>query len=171
MGNSYRIHQAGPESIELQLTSYLEEKLELPFEYEFQNITHLYIDFTDVEAINSGGIKIWVRFVEKLASYSNLKVYFRKCNRIIINQIYKTAGFIPRNAEVISILAPVFCEQCDRSFNVFQDMQLIPDDINDILIHMDPPQCGQFPSCKKHWEVDIHEEGFNRFLEITKKVS
>ena len=42
---------------------------------------NIFINLTNVEYINSSGIKRWVNFMEKLASFIEAKVFLTNCNR------------------------------------------------------------------------------------------
>ena len=89
------------------------------FEYEplLENPGKIYkIDFNELKMINSTGIREWIRFVEKLGSAVEFQ-YFN-CPHIIIQQMNMVAGFLTKNAKVLSFYAPYFCEETDEEEHI-----------------------------------------------------
>lgn len=160
---SYELSEEDSSSLELKLNGYFDEFASLPENIDFSKYKSFYIDFSGVDFINSGGIKLWVNFAETLDTHTELKTYFRKCKRIVVDQINLIEGFLPANAEVLSVYVPIFCDKCERSFNAFQDISKLKENFHEIFSRVQDPQCGEFPKCTKSFEVDIIDERFFKF--------
>lgn len=70
-------------------------------------------DFGEVTAINSCGIREWVKFVHKLTHVELLLV---NCPIPIVKQLSLISNF-KGEGKVKSFYAPYFCEKCDEGFN------------------------------------------------------
>lgn len=63
-----------------------------------------------LKAINSTGIREWIRLMQTL----NLaQITFSNCPKIFIDQVNMVSGFIPANSKVISFYVPYFNEDLD----------------------------------------------------------
>ncbi len=158
------IREASPTTLEMQIAGNLDEHARFPADFDFSKATNLYIDFSLVNFINSGGIKVWVNFSEKLGAFGNLNVHLRKCNRVIIDQVNRTVGFLGPNAKVLSLYIPVFCNKCENSLQVFQEVpsaEIVQEQIFDKI-----EGCAYGPSrtSRTNWELDFIEEEFFKFL-------
>lgn len=164
MDFSYEYSVSSAQVSELKLIGYLDETSTLPTEEDFSKVEKLFIDFSQLDFINSGGIKTWIIFIDKLEQINSLKVYFRKCPQTVVDQINLVHGFLPKNGQVISVFVPVFCNKCERCFNVFQDMKNLDTDFEQLPERVDNPHCGEFPGCKSEFEIDVVKEHYFRFL-------
>lgn len=168
MGPKIEINDIESGKANLSIQGFFDEKLKFPADYNFEGLQHLVIDFELMEGINSFGVKTWIRFMERLQKIDQLKVTFEKCNRMVIDQMIKIEGFIPKSVSVISFNAPIYCGVCDQSFSVNRKVEQAPENIDEILEAVDPEACTNYPTCKKKWEVDLTEDEYNRFLKIIK---
>ncbi len=66
------------------------------------------LDLEGVSAINSVGIREWIKWVKALPGSTQLSV--RKCPKIIVDQINMVAGFLPANAKVESFYVPYYSD-------------------------------------------------------------
>ena len=165
MNFSISIKNVSTSSKEIFLEGFIDENSEFPSEVDFSAVDKLYINFEKVGFINSGGIKVWVYFCESLEKFPDLKVFLKKCPAKILEQINKTKGFLPKNAKVISAYVPIFCNSCERTFEVFQDMTYLIHDSADLFEKVADPACGSFPRCRNKWERDYCEHSLFKFLE------
>ena len=165
MSLDYTVNEINPTTVELLLGSIIDEKTILPLDYDFSEKQNLYIDFSKVVFLNSEGIKVWVGFSERMGSHCHLNIFYRKCNRMIIDQVNRTVGFLGSNAKILSVYVPVFCNTCEANFQVFQDVNKLTEEPRDILDRVKAPDCEKFPTCKKKWELDFSPRQFFKFLE------
>ena len=161
---SYSINETGATTLELQLEGFLDEFARLPDDHDFSECKSLYVDFGKVDFINSGGIKLWVNFIDNLERLPELKIYFRKARRMVVDQINLIEGFLPKNAQLLSVYVPVFCNKCENSMEVFQDVSKLNDNYDEIIMRVEDPNCGEFPKCRKEFEIDVIPEQYFRFL-------
>ena len=66
------------------------------------------IDLDKVSAINSVGIREWIRWIKEIPSTVALSV--RRCPKIIVDQINMVAGFLPKGTQVASFYVPYYCD-------------------------------------------------------------
>ena len=65
------------------------------------------LDLEHVTSINSCGIREWINW---LKDASNTKLVFKKCPKVIIDQINMVSGFLPEKARVESFYVPYYSE-------------------------------------------------------------
>lgn len=66
------------------------------------------IDLDKVTAINSVGIREWIKWVKTMPAAAKLSV--RKCPKIIVDQINMVAGFLPMGTTVESFFVPYYSD-------------------------------------------------------------
>lgn len=66
------------------------------------------LDLDKVTAINSVGIREWIKWVKTMPAASKLAV--RKCPKIIVDQINMVAGFLPAGTVVESFYVPYYSD-------------------------------------------------------------
>ncbi|NQZ00305.1 MAG: hypothetical protein HRT45_06505 [Bdellovibrionales bacterium] len=66
------------------------------------------LDLDNVKSINSCGIREWIKWVKTIPGES--KITYKKCPKVIVDQINMVAGFLPDNAKVESFYVPYFSE-------------------------------------------------------------
>lgn len=66
------------------------------------------LDLEGVNAINSVGIREWIKWVKAFPTTLQLSV--RKCPKIIVDQINMVAGFLPTHAVVESFFVPYYSD-------------------------------------------------------------
>lgn len=113
-------------------------------------------DFNGVKAINSCGIREWVKFTEQFDAET--KLIYENCTQIIIEQINMVAGFIRKGSQVASFYAPYFCEECDDERKVL---------VNGSQIEGTSAPEMNCPDCNKAMEFDALEDQYFRFLKMT----
>ncbi|MCJ8277925.1 MAG: hypothetical protein HRT44_01690 [Bdellovibrionales bacterium] len=160
---NYKIKELDKDNVELVLSGFLEESSQLPHDLDLSNKMALYIDFEDLKFINSGGIKNWVKFANKIENFDDLTVVFKNCHRIIIDQINLVEGLLPSNASVLSLYVPIFCGQCEKSYEVFQIVNQMSDNFDTFLSRVTPASCQSSERCTK-LELDIFPELYFKFL-------
>lgn len=66
------------------------------------------LDLNGVTAINSVGIREWIKWVKSFPAGTKLSV--RKCPKIIVDQINMVAGFLPAGTRIESFYVPYYSD-------------------------------------------------------------
>ncbi len=66
------------------------------------------VDLDKVTAINSCGIREWIKWIR--TAPPSAAITYRKCPKVIVDQINMVAGFLPTNAKVGSFYVPYYSE-------------------------------------------------------------
>ncbi len=74
----------------------------------FEGASEIILDLENVSAINSCGIREWIKWLK--SADANSKVIYRRCPKIIVDQINMVSGFLPENGTVESFYVPYFNE-------------------------------------------------------------
>ena len=69
---------------------------------------NIIIDLEKVSAINSCGIREWIKWIEGAAGAE--KITYKNCPKVIVDQINMVAGFLPTNGFVESFYVPYYSE-------------------------------------------------------------
>lgn len=75
-------------------------------------IDQLVLDLEKIDAINSCGIREWIKWIQ--SAPSQCKIEFRNCPKVIIDQINMVKGFLPENAIVESFYVPFYSEETGK---------------------------------------------------------
>jgi len=70
--------------------------------------TQIVFDLEGVTAINSVGIREWIKWIKTLPA--SVKMAVRKCPKIIVDQINMVAGFLPPGTQVESFYVPYYSD-------------------------------------------------------------
>ena len=70
--------------------------------------TAVVLDLSGVTAINSVGIREWIKWVKAFPATVQLSV--RKCPKIIVDQINMVAGFLPAATRIESFFVPYYSD-------------------------------------------------------------
>jgi anti-anti-sigma regulatory factor len=74
----------------------------------FDGAQSIILDLEKVSAINSCGIREWIKWLK--AAPAGSQIVYRNCPKIIVDQINMVAGFLPENGRVESFFVPYFNE-------------------------------------------------------------
>jgi hypothetical protein len=66
------------------------------------------LDLEGITAINSFGIREWIKWIKGLPA--TLKLSVRRCPKIIVDQINMVAGFLPPSTTIESFFVPYYSE-------------------------------------------------------------
>ncbi len=66
------------------------------------------VDLENVSAINSCGIREWIKWIR--TAPPSARVVYKKCPKIIVDQINMVAGFLPENGKVESFFVPYYSD-------------------------------------------------------------
>jgi anti-anti-sigma regulatory factor len=94
------------------------------------------VDLGGVTAINSVGIREWIKWTKALPA--GCKMTVRNCPKIIVDQINMVLGFLPAGTVVESFYVPYYSEASGNEKMVlflngreFKDGKVSPPDVND----------------------------------------
>lgn len=66
------------------------------------------VDLDGVSAINSCGIREWIKWIRTAPTGS--QIVYRKCPKVIVDQINMVTGFLPDNGKVESFYVPYYSD-------------------------------------------------------------
>ena len=66
------------------------------------------LDLNEVTAINSVGIREWIKWVKTMPA--SVKLSVRRCPKIIVDQINMVAGFLPAGTLIESFYVPYYAD-------------------------------------------------------------
>ncbi len=70
--------------------------------------TAVVLDLDGVTAINSVGIREWIKWVKTMPS--SVKLSVRRCPKIVVDQINMVAGFLPAGTTIESFYVPYYSD-------------------------------------------------------------
>ena len=153
---------------EIVLVGHFDEDSHIPEDIPFDSITDLSINLGRMESINSRGIKTWILFIDELNKYPALNVKLENCPRIFVDQINLVDGMLSEKVKVNSLLIPIFCNKCEESFDVFQEVESLNaekiEDIDSLIDKVKATPCDSFPGCKREFEIDVVADLYFKFL-------
>lgn len=76
---------------------------------DFGDSQKIKIDLEEIIAINSCGIREWIKWIRTAPSGANIT--FEKCPKIIVDQMNMVAGFLPEGGIVESFYVPYYCDE------------------------------------------------------------
>ncbi len=71
--------------------------------------TSVIFDLNEVTAINSVGIREWIKWTKSFPN--GIAFAVRRCPKIIVDQINMVAGFLPDQTKILSFYVPYFAEE------------------------------------------------------------
>lgn len=75
---------------------------------EVGSVSTLTLDLSEVAAINSCGIREWIKWIRTVPA--SAKVIYQKCPKVIVDQINMVSGFLPENGKVASFFVPYYSD-------------------------------------------------------------
>ena len=66
------------------------------------------LELGDVSAINSCGIREWIKWVR--TAPNSAQIVYKKCPKVIVDQINMVSGFLPANGKVESFFVPYYSD-------------------------------------------------------------
>jgi hypothetical protein len=119
------------------------------------NPSELVISFEKVLSINSCGIREWIRW---LMLQPNLKITYRLCPKVVVDQINMVDGFLPKNGAVESFFVPYYSEETGNEMQVLFSFGKEFDHNG-----LRPPEVVKDPAGNA-MEMDVIESKYFRFL-------
>ena len=75
---------------------------------ELDGVAKVILDLNEVSAINSCGIREWIKWIRTAPDGS--QITYKNCPKVIVDQINMVAGFLPDNAAVESFYVPYYSD-------------------------------------------------------------
>jgi hypothetical protein len=155
---SFEIQQEQqPSGLYLKFIGGIDEEAQFP---ELKLSGRVTIDLSGVSAINSIGIRSWIRWFSALGD--GVAIEFIYCPKALVMQMNMVEGFLPAQAKVKSLQVPFYCEECDEEkdvmFEVGKHITIVGDQVK--LNYDKATICGG--GCDP--ELDVSEIKYFRFL-------
>lgn len=126
-------------------------------EASLDGASRIVVDLQQVSAINSCGIREWVKWVR--TAPVGIEMVFKNCPKVIVDQANMVSGFLPENSVVESFYVPYFCEESGAEKMVlftkgkeFGDGQL------------NPPESVKCDESGQEMEMDVIEAKYFKFI-------
>jgi hypothetical protein len=122
---------------------------------EFGATTAIILDLEKVTAINSVGIREWIKWTK---TFPTAALSVRKCPKIIVDQINMVAGFLPTGTKVQSFFVPYFAEESgNEKMVLFEDgKEFVPGKVS--------PPAEVKDETGEVMEMDVIEAKYFKFL-------
>jgi anti-anti-sigma regulatory factor len=160
------VHRRGsgaPDDITyLKLSGVIDEDNELSTLAEQVNSGTLVVDLSEIERINSCGVRDWVNWLGKVEKTGS-KVVLSECSPSIVAQINLVNNFTGQGV-VKSFYAPYFCPQCDHEKVLLIETR---DAVGQKPFKAPTCRCDE---CDGPMDFDDMEDSFFAFLSNTSKI-
>jgi len=123
-----------------------------PLLSELADKTHVRLDLSDIERINSCGVREWVNFMRAIPA--QLNVQLERCSPPMVSQINMIANFVG-TARVASVEAPFVCGACGHEEDVLLSVEA------GTVPSVTEQRCSK---CGDATELDDFEESYFGFL-------
>jgi hypothetical protein len=160
----YHLDRFSDKEAQITLSGYLDESAVLPERDIFDGLEKVIFDFDKCDVINSGGVKLWVVLMSHIEKLPQLKVIFKNCRPLILDQINLIESFLPANGEVQSLYILLFCEKCERELDVCREVSELSSDMGEVVSELKSVDCPDFPDCKSDIVLDMHPAKTLKFL-------
>jgi hypothetical protein len=75
---------------------------------ELGSASKVVLELEGISAINSCGIREWIKWIRTATNTAN--IVYKKCPKVIVDQINMVAGFLPDNGKVESFFVPYYSD-------------------------------------------------------------
>lgn len=93
-------------ALKVQVEGIIDEDVDFN-QFKIAGQTHIEMNLEKLKAINSCGIREWIKWME---TAQGAKIQFHQCPKVIIDQVNMVEGFLPPTASVKSFYVPYFNE-------------------------------------------------------------
>lgn len=101
-------HAKEGDTLKLSIDGHIDE--ESTFEaLPLDGVSSLVIDLGKVTAINSVGIREWIKWSKSLSSVASISI--ENCPKVVVDQVNMVAGFLPANAKIESFFVPYYSDE------------------------------------------------------------
>ena len=128
---------------------------------DLAGVKTLDLDFKDVDAITSYGIREWLNWYSQMSP--ELTINYFNCTKPIVDQINTVSGLIKKGIVLQSFFTPYYCEAC----KIFTSLLLTKGkEFTDSTVAV--PESIPCTKCKGTTELGIIE---NKYFNFIKKIS
>lgn len=85
-------------------------------EVSTDGLSQIVIDLGKVTAINSVGIREWIKWSKGLSSVPSISI--EHCPKVVVDQVNMVAGFLPPNAKIESFYVPYYSDESGEEMMV-----------------------------------------------------
>ncbi len=124
---------------------------------EFGAHSQVVLDLENISAINSCGIREWIKWLQ--TAPEGTKLVYRNCPKVIVDQINMVSGFLPPHAEVESFYVPYYSEASGA-----EKMILFKKGVDFNGGEIEAPETIQDPESGEEMEMDVIEAKYFKFL-------
>jgi hypothetical protein len=124
---------------------------------ELAGAAQVVLDLNEVSAINSCGIREWIKWIR--TAPSGAKVIYKNCPKVIVDQINMVAGFLPENGKVESFYVPYYSDSTGN-----EKMILFREGSEFRNGEVYPPEEVKDEETGEAMEMDVIEAKYFRFL-------
>ncbi|MBK9294434.1 MAG: hypothetical protein IPM57_08305 [Oligoflexia bacterium] len=140
----------------VQITGLVNAETEFPV-LDTKGVDTIIFDFNKLDGFNSYGVKGWISYLQKIDP--EMKIIFRNCKRIVVDQMNMVTNFLPANAVVESFYVPYHCPKCQKFFNSLYEHGKQYE--NKIVSQLTQVVCDK---CKIDAEMDVIKAKYFNFL-------
>lgn len=115
------------------------------------------LDLDSVTAINSCGIREWIKWIR--TAPSGAVVVYKKCPKVIVDQINMVSGFLPDNGKVESFYVPYYSDETGN-----EKMVLFSEGAEFKQGDLFPPDAVKDDETGEEMEMDVIEAKYFKFL-------
>jgi hypothetical protein len=108
---NFKVEHNGP-AVKIALFENVDEDFQFK-DLQIDGATHIDLFLGGVKAINSCGIREWVRWISEIGSA--VSITFHECSKPIVDQINMVKGFLPTHCRVESFMVPYYSESTEES--------------------------------------------------------
>ncbi len=123
---------------------------------ELNGANKVVLELEGVTAINSCGIREWIKWIRTAPGGAN--IVYKKCPKVIVDQINMVAGFLPDNGKVESFYVPYYSDESgNEKMILFQEGKEFKG--NEVF----PPSAVK-DEAGSEMEMDVIEAKYFKFL-------
>jgi hypothetical protein len=128
--------ERGAHDVRLVLSGALTESCDLT-SLVGASVEEVVIDLGDLQVLNSGGLREWLKFV-KAWNKSGARLVLERCSPIVVSQLNLFRDFAGKGGLVRSVLAPYICNRCEKIQELLIELHGLPVALEEVL----PCSCG-----------------------------
>ena len=113
------------------------------------------VDLSDVERINSCGVRDWVNWIHALEA-KGAEMFFLECSPSIVAQINLVNNFTG-HGRIKSLYLPYYCESCNQEHSVLYEAE-------DLATPEPLPPASRCSGCEKFMDFDDMPDAYFAFL-------
>lgn len=157
MASNIKLKKSGDQLV-VEVAGSIDEEVKLSPDL-LKGANTLIFDFTEVNSINSCGIREWIRW---LMPHENTKIVYRNCPKIIVDQINMVEGFLPPAGRVDSFFVPYYSEESGEEKHI---LFTAGKEFSEQVINF---PAAVVDSTNHPMEIDVIESKYFRFLQKKK---